>query len=124
MSIESLITNPVVFSTLLGGATWLVNKILGRRADTKAAKVGTAIGTASALMLQYTLTEKDKTPEQVIIAFKGIVAIELAKVGVYEKDRAPYQFLIDIAIAKAVTHWVTSHPAPQSLTMPVAKKVA
>lgn len=119
-----LLTNPIVFSTLLGGATWLAKKALGKKADTKAAKVGVSIGTASALMLQYTLTERDKTPEQVIIAFKAIVAVELAKVGVFEKDRAPYQFLIDAAIAKAVTHWVTCHPEPTALTMPVTKKVA
>jgi hypothetical protein len=119
-----LLTDPVVFSTLLGGVTWLANKVLGKRADTKAAKVTTALGTASALMFQYAVTEKDKTPEAVITAFKGIVAIQLAKVGVFEKDRAPYQFLIDAAIAKAVQQWVAVHPNPSGLTMPITRAVA
>lgn len=124
MSLESLITNPVVFSTLVGGATWLANKILGKRADTKAAKVTTALATSAALMTQYAFTEKDKTPAEVISAFKGIVAIQLAKVGVFEKGRAPYQFLIDAAIAKAVEQWVKAHPSPTALTMPITKQVA
>ena len=118
-----LLTSPVVFSTLLGGATWLVNKVLGKKADTKLAKVTTALGTASALMWQFAVTEKDRTPEAVITAFKGIVAIQLAKVGVYEKDVGPYQYLIDAAIAKAVQQWVAVHPKPESLTMPITKKV-
>lgn len=118
-----LLFDPIVFSTLLGGATWLTNRLLGRRADSKAARVTTAIATSSALMAQYAATTSELTPEKLIIACKGIVAIQLAKVGVYERDRAPYQHLIDAAIAKAVSHWVSAHPTPTTLAMPIAAKV-
>jgi hypothetical protein len=122
MSLSALLTDPFVFSTLLGGATWLANKLLGKRANTKAAKVATAIATASALCTQYVLTEKNKTAEEVIRACKGHFAIQLAKSGVYEIG--PYQHLIDVAISAAVTKWVELHGDPGSLTMPATKKLA
>lgn len=119
---EKLLTNPIVFSTLVSGITWLVNKALGKRADAKAAKVTMALATASALMLQYAMTEPNKTPAEVITACKGFVAVQLAKAQVW--DTGPYQLLIDAAISAGVTEWVKRHPSPSSLTMPATAKVA
>jgi hypothetical protein len=122
--VTPLLSNPEVQAVLVGGVLWLVNKMLGKRKDTKAGKALTAIAIASEQMLQYGLTEPNKTPTEVLIAFKGIAAIQFAKVGFTESDRAPYQPLIDAAISKAVTLWVKAHPDKTALTMPITKTLA
>ena len=118
-----LLKNPIVFSTLVSLGSWLAHKVLGKRADNKLARVTGALATAAGLMTQYVLTEPNKTPEEVIRAFKGIVSLQLAQVQIYEADRAPFQYLIDQAITKAVTFWTERHPAPSSLTMPITAKL-
>jgi hypothetical protein len=125
--LATLLTNPLVVSTLLAGLGWIGNKIIGTKKDTTAGKVATALATSVALMTQFVLTEPaSKTPEEMIRAFKGIVAIQFspAKVDISDLARAAAQPLIDKAIAEAVTEWVRLHPAPASLTMPIAKLVA
>lgn len=120
-----LLTDPVVFSTLLGGATWLANKVLGKKASTKAAKVSAAIATATAIGLQMTLTARPETTvESIIVQLKGLFAIQLAKAGIYEKDRAPYQLLIDKAISELVLRFIADHPDRKALTLPITAKVA
>ncbi len=119
-----LLSLPGVMPTLIGGLTWLVNKALGRRADTKLGKATAALAAAVAQMTQVALTEPGKTAKEMIVVFKGIVAIRFAAAGFDEKQRAPYQPLIDAAIAKAVEQWVKHHPAPSTLTMPVWAKLA
>lgn len=119
--LPALFSNPEFQIVALGGLSWLVNKLLGKRANTRLGKATIAIAIAAAQMTQYGLTEKDKTPKEVIAAYKGIVAIQFAKVGLSENDRALYQPLIDAAISKAVTAWVERHPEPTALTMPVTK---
>jgi hypothetical protein len=119
-----LLSLPGVMPTLIGGLTWLVNKALGRRADTKLGKATAALAAAAAQMTQVILTEPGKSAKDMVTAFKGIVAIRFAAAGFDEKSRAPYQPLIDAAIAKAVEQWVKRHPDPSVLTMPVWAKLA
>jgi threonine/homoserine efflux transporter RhtA len=98
---------PGVMPTLIAALTWAGHKLLGKRADTKAGKVASAIAEASARMLQQAIeAPPNRTKDQMIIAFKGTVAICLAKIGVTERDREPYQAMIDHAIAVAVTRWM------------------
>jgi hypothetical protein len=115
----TLLNNPFVQTLIVGGAGWLANKIMGKRADTKAGKATAALAAAVAQMAQVALTEPGKSAKEMVSAFKGIVAIRFGAAGFDEKARAPYQPLIDAAIAKAVEQWVKHHPAPASLTMPV-----
>ncbi len=117
-----LLTDPLVFSTLLGGATWLANKVFGKKAETKAAKVAAAIATSSALMVQLVYTAPSSmTVERLILQCKGVVAIQLAKVGITESNRAPYQPLIDRAIAEAIAKFVSFNPSSK---VPIAAMVA
>jgi hypothetical protein len=51
-----------------------------------------------------------------------VFAIQLAKVGILEKDRAPYQHLIDAAISKAVLAYVQARPAG-AVTLPIVAKL-
>lgn len=122
--ITTLLNNPFVQGVLVGGVGWLANKVMGKRANTKAGKVTAALATSAAIMTQFALTEAGKTPKEMLVAFHGVVAIQFAKVGIYEKDLAPYQPLIDMAIAKAITEWVKHHPAPLALTMPITETLA
>jgi hypothetical protein len=120
--IATLLTNPLVVSTLLAGLGWVTNKIVGAKKDSTAAKVAAALATSTALMAQFVLTEpSSKTPTEMITAFKGIIAIQFAKVDISDLARALAQPLIDKAIAEAVTQWVKLHPTPASLTMPITK---
>lgn len=115
----TLLNNPFVQGLIVGGAGWLANKITGKRADTKAGKAAAALAAAVAQMGQVILTEPGKSAKDMITAFKGIVAIRFGAAGFTESQRAPYQPLIDAAIAKAVEQWVKRHPAPAEVTMPV-----
>ena len=72
-------------------------------------------------MTQYVITEPNKTPEQVKTALKGIVAIQFANAGIY--DRTLFQPLIDKAISAGLEQWVKLHPNPGSLTMPITRKL-
>ncbi len=123
-ALDTLLNNPFVQTLVVGGIGWLVNKAFGKKADSTLAKATSALATSVALMAQFALTETGRTPAAMITAFKGIVAIQFAKVGFTESQRAPYQPLIDAAIAKAVTEWVRGHAAPLALTMPITEKVA
>jgi hypothetical protein len=116
----ALLENQFVQAVLIGGAGWLVNKIAGRKADTKAGKAANAIATSAALMAQYGLTEQGKTAVEMIRAFQGIVAIQFARVGFTTAQRVLFQPMIDVAISKAVKEWVERHPARTSLVMPIA----
>lgn len=122
--IATLFTNPEVQAVLIFGVGWLAKKVIGKRADSRMGRAVTALAISAEQMLQYALTEPGKTPSEVLVAFKGIVAIQFAKVGLYEADRILYQPLIDAAISKAVTSWVKAHPDPTALTMPVTKTLA
>jgi ammonia channel protein AmtB len=82
-------------------------------------KVTTALSTSAAIMAQMAMSEPNKSEKEMVAAFKGVVAIQFAKAGFSEVQRAPYQGLINLAIAKAVEQWVKHHPAPATLTMPV-----
>ena len=121
--ITTLLNNPFVQAYLVAGVGWVANKVLGKRANTKLGKATTALATSAAQMAQFALTEPGRTAAEMIVAFKGIVAIQFGKVGFTEADRKPYQPAIDAAIAKAVKEWIERHPAPSSLTVPVTKKV-
>ncbi len=110
------------FSSLLGGAVWLGNKVFGKRADTKAAKIAAVLATSSALMAQLVYTAPSSmTVERLILQCKGVVAIQLAKVGIHESDRAPYQPLINRAITEAITKFVAINPSSK---VPIAAQVA
>lgn len=122
--VTTLLENPFIQTFLVGGASWLVKKALGKRADTKAGKVATALATSATIMTQMALTEPTKTEKEMVAAFKGVIAIQFANAGFTEEQRKPYQGLIDLAIAKAVEQWVKHHPAPSTLTMPVWAKLA
>lgn len=119
--LEIILNNPFVQGILVGGAGWLVNKVLGKRADTKAGKVTAALATSSAIIAQLALTEPHKTPAEFIVMAKGVVAVQLAKVGLTDADRTKYQPLIDAAIAQGVALWVKAHPTPTALKMPASK---
>lgn len=98
---------PGVMPTLIAALTWVGHKVIGKRADARAGKVASAIGEASMRMAQQAIeAPPERTKDQMIIAFKGTVAICLAKIGLTERDRAPYQSAIDHAIAAAVTRWM------------------
>lgn len=119
-----LLTNPIVFSTIISGVTWLGHKLLGKRADTKAAKVAATLAQCSAECLQLTLTAgPDMTVARLIIQCKAIFAIRLAQVQVYEKDRAPYQPLIDKAISEIVLQFIADHGERKALVLPVTAKL-
>lgn len=119
----TLLANPYVQGVIVAGAGWAVQKIAGKHIDNKAAKVAALLATCAALMTQYVITEPNKTPEEVKSALKGIVAIQFAQAGIYEKDRALFQPLIDKAISEGLTQWVKLHPNPSSLTMPITSKL-
>ncbi len=119
-----LLANPEVQAVLVGGFLWLVNKVMGKRADTKAGKVATALTTSAAIMAQMAMSEPGKTEKEMQAAFKGVVAIQFGKAGFTEAQRAKYQGVIDLAIAKGIELWVKYHPAPSTLTMPVWAKLA
>jgi hypothetical protein len=121
--LESLFSNQYVQAVVVGGLGWLVNKIVGKKADTKIGKATNALSTSAALMTQYALTESGKTAVEMIKAFKGIVAIQFGRVGFTEAQRQPFQPLIDAAISKAVKEWIERHPAPTALIMPIAAKL-
>ncbi len=122
--LTTLLNNPFVQGIIVGGAGWLANKIMGKRADTKAGKATAALAAAVAQMGQIILTEPNKSAKDMIAAFKGIVAIRFGAAGFTEVQRKPYQPMIDAAIAKAVKEWVERHPAPATVTMPVWQKLA
>ncbi|MGH7179911.1 MAG: hypothetical protein ACREJC_21220, partial [Tepidisphaeraceae bacterium] len=65
----------------------------------------------------------DMTPEKLIIALKGITAIQLAKVGITEADRKPYQPYVDAVISAAVTKWLELHAKPNAVTLPIMAKL-
>jgi hypothetical protein len=122
--IADLLNNQIVQGILVAGAGWLLNKLHVTSKASTLTKVGAAIATSSDLMLQFVLTEpSSKTPEEMLRAFKGIVAIQFAKTGISDAAMAAAQPLIDKAIAAAVTKWVELHPAPHDLTMPITKKL-
>ncbi len=123
--LSQLLSNEYIVSGAIAGLSWLAGKIWGKRKDSKLAKVTTALATASALMSQYALAAPSSAPAAgMITAFKGIAAIQLAKVGVTEAQRAPYQPLIDRAISAAVLRWVESHPDRAAVRPPIADKLA
>lgn len=120
--ITTLLANPYVQGVLVAGGSWVGAKVVKLFGDSKAGKLASTLATAVGLMTQYALTEgADKTAAQMVIAFKGIVAITFAKAGYTEKQRLAFQVVIDVAINKAVTEWVKLHPAPATLTMPITK---
>lgn len=121
--IGELLNNQFVQGIIIAGAGWLVNKIVGAKKTTTAGRAASALAASAALMTQFALTEANKTPTEMIAAFKGIVAIQFARAGFTEAQRAPFQPMIDAAIAKAVTEWVKLHPTPSALTMPITAKV-
>ncbi len=120
---KTLLENPYIQTVLVTGAGWLVNKIIGKKADTKAGKVTTALTTSAAIMAQMAMSEPTKTEKEMLAAFKGVVAIQFAKAGFTDAQRAPYQGLIDGAIAEGVKQWVKHHPAPSTLSMPIWGKL-
>lgn len=123
--LNTILDNEYFWMLVTTGAGWLVNKVLGKRADSKAGKVAAALATASAEMLQLAITApSDMTASRLMTQYKGVVAVQLAKIGIYEKDRAPFQPLIDAAISAAVTEWVKRHPTPSSLSMPRLMKLS
>lgn len=117
--VNALLNNQFVQGVLVAGAGWLANKIVGTRTNTTMGRVKSALTTSVAQMLQLALTAPpDMTPERMILQCKGVVAVQFAKVGFAEAQRAKYQPMIDAAIAEAVLHWVKLHPKPKSLKMP------
>lgn len=122
--LSQILANEVLTTAIVGGISWLAAKLWGKRQDSKLAKVTTGLATASALMTQYALAYgKDATATKMITAFKGIAAIQLARVGFTEAQRAPYQPLIDAAIAAAVTRWLNGHADASSVSLPIADKL-
>jgi hypothetical protein len=121
--ITTLLNNPFVQAYLVAGVGWVATKVLGKRANTKLGKATTALATSAAQMAQVAMTEPGRSAQEMVTMFKGIVAIQFAKVGFTEADRKPYQPGIDAAIAKAVKEWIERHPSPASLTVPVTAKV-
>lgn len=122
--VTTLLENSYVQGILVGGVLWATNKVAGLFGASRAGKLASTLTTAAGLMTQYALTESaGKTAAQMVIAFKGIVAITFAKAGYTEKQRQTFQIAIDLAINKAVTEWVKLHPAPAGLTMPITEKL-
>lgn len=121
--LSQLLDNQFVQGILVAGVGWLVNKIAGARKDSTTAKAAAALATSVSLMAQFALTEPNQTPTSLLTAFKGIVAIQFAKVGITEAHRKPFQPMIDAAISRAVTEWVKLHPEPQLLTMPITNRL-
>ncbi len=122
--VTTLLENPWIQTLLVGWAGWAAKKAFGKRADAKAAKVATALATSAAIMAQMAMSEPGKTEKEMLVAFKGVTAIQFAKAGFTEAQREPYQGPIDLAIAKGIELWVKHHPAPISLTMPVWARLA
>ncbi len=120
---ETLLNNPFVQGVLVAGFGWLGAKIWGEKKDSTAAKVTSALATSAALMMQLVLTaDHDMTAARMIIQCKGVIAIQFAKVGIYEAARKPHQPMIDAAIATAVTRWLETHPTPRAVVLPIAAK--
>lgn len=118
----TILKDPTVIATILGGVGWILNKIRTTKKDNKTVQAMAALASSIAMMTQFTLTEPDtKTPEEMIRMFKGIVAVQFANAKIY--DLTSWQPLIDKAIAEAVTEWVERHPRPTTLKMPIVAKV-
>lgn len=123
--ITVLLANPYVQGILVAGGAWVGGKVVKAFGDSKAGKFSATILTAGGLMTQFALTESTgKTAAQMVVAFKGIVAITFAKAGYTEAQRLTFQVPIDLAINKAVTEWVELHPEPAKLTMPITNQLA
>jgi hypothetical protein len=113
--IETLLGNPAIQTLLVGGLGWLVNKVRGERKDSRTRQFSAAMLEAVALGGQALLVEQFPTRDALVIRLKGIVAVTLAKAKIYEKQRAPFQPLIDAAIAELVERWTKAHPTPSEL---------
>jgi hypothetical protein len=122
--ISQILGNEYIVSAALGGISWLAGKLWGKRKDSTLARVTTALATSSALMAQYALTMPQAPVASIITAFKGIVAIQLGKVGITERNRAPFQYLIDRAISAAVLRWVEAHGARSAIDLPITARLA
>lgn len=119
----SLLKNPIVTGLITEGIEWGIGKIHGAKATSLPARATAALGEAAAIMTQFAITEPaETTAEQMILKFKGIVAITFAKAKIYESDRVLFQPLIDRAIAEAVTQWMKLHPTRTS-PPPIARKL-
>lgn len=117
--LAALTSNPLFITVASWALGWLGLKLHGVRASSRLGKATAAIGEAAAIMAQLALTAPtDMTAPRLITECKGVVAVALAKVGIYEADRAPFQPLIDRAIAEAVEQWIRLHPARQGLPIP------
>jgi hypothetical protein len=106
----------IAFGSWAGGKLWALIK--GRSSG----KVATAIQTATELGRQIVLSRATMTPEQTIAALKGTFAIQLARAGIYERDRAPYQAAIDRAISALVTEWYSV--TASTIAPPIVTKIA
>lgn len=115
----------LVVTVATGVLSWLGHKIWSAISSSKQNKILSALKTAGHEAKQLVLAaDPDMTAERMIIQLKGVFAIQLAKVGVTEAQRAPYQHLINEGIAAAVTEWMQLHPTPKAVVVPRAVQLA
>lgn len=120
-----LLKNEYFWMAVVGAGGWLWRHIVGKRVDTRAAKVAAALAEAAALCLQLVYTAPpEMTVERMIVQAKGVVAMRLADVGVFEADRAPFQKLIDKVVAEAVAKFVELRNGKRVGAIPIAGAVA
>ncbi len=122
--VTDILSNEYIVASLVAGIGWAGGKLWGKRVDSKLARATTALATSSALMLQIALTSPGMALDRLIVQCKGVVAVQFAKAGFTEAQRAPFQFLIDKAIAEIVLRFVADHADRPSLTLPISAKVA
>lgn len=106
-----LFSSPYFWVAVTSAGGWLWSKITGKRKDERWSRAMAALGEASALMMQFVFTAPtSQTTESLIVQCRGVVAMRLADVGIYEADREKlgptFKKLVDEAIAKAVTKLV------------------
>jgi hypothetical protein len=120
---DKLLTDPTVVSVVVAGLGWLATKLLGKRADTREARIAAALAQAGHECMQLALTAGPSvTVASLVIQCKGVFAIRLAPY-LTERQRAPWQPFIDRAISEVVLRFVAAHPEKTGLALPVAAKV-
>ncbi len=105
---------------VVGTIVALVNKLWNRASEKTKARVTSTVDVARSVMAQVVLTaDPAMTIPRLIIQLKGAAAIQIARLP--ESVRPLATAFVPELIASAVHTYVSMHPNPQTLTLPVLK---
>lgn len=114
--ISSHLSDIITAATIVGG--YIFHRSSVTTQSTKASLVASAIATVEAVIDSYVQTTSgQETIANLKLELKGMAAVQLGRLGIYEgtTERTLIDAAVDAAIAAAVNKFVSVHPMPQTL---------